>query len=59
MVKTEFGWAISSDSMPPRGETNIWNKTPENHIYLWDGDGWERVKPAEPFFIKAQDLAHG
>jgi hypothetical protein len=53
MVPTEFGWALSSETMPPRGMTNIWKKMPEGHVYLWDGDGWARVSPPEKMFIAA------
>lgn len=51
MEMTDFGWALVSDTMPPRGETNVWLKLPERHVYMWDGDGWERVSPPEPKFI--------
>jgi len=56
---TDWGWAVTSDIMPPRGLTNIWKKTPENHVYLWDGDGWYRVSPPEKVFLPYGDLNHG
>lgn len=51
MEPTEFGWALASETMPHRGETNIWMKLPERHVYLWDGDGYERVSPPEQKFV--------
>lgn len=59
MVETQFGWALVSPTMPRRGETNIWMKTPERHIYQWDGDGWDRVSPPERQFLPYRDLDHG
>jgi hypothetical protein len=51
MEWTQFGWALVSEKMPARGETNIWLKIPERHVYLWDGDGYERVAPPEMKWI--------
>ncbi len=59
MVETDYGFALESEKMPCRGETNVWKKMPEGHIYLWDGDGWYRVKPPEKHFLPAGDLPHG
>lgn len=59
MELTDFGWAVVSETMPPRGEFQFWLKTPERHVYSFDGDGWERVKPPERHFLPAKDLPHG
>lgn len=60
MVPTEFGFAVESVDMPRRGETNIWKKMPEGHVYLWDGDGWLRVSPPELHYINhGEHLPHG
>lgn len=58
LVETEFGWAVQSDTPPKRKDMN-WLKTPENHIYYFDGDGWYRLKPPETAFLPDRELPHG
>lgn len=59
MSQTDYGWAMESETMPRRGEANVWKKMPEGHIYFWDGDGYYRVSPPEPHFLPFTDLNHG
>lgn len=58
MEQTAFGWALVSDSKPPRGETNLWLKTPERHVYGWEGDNWVRYEPPETY-SEGKNLPHG
>lgn len=57
-VLTDFGWANLSAS-EPRDREMLWFKTPEKHVYMWDGDGWYRVQPPERVRTIARDLPHG
>lgn len=57
LIKTEFGWAVKKDR-PPHTRDLYW-MTPAGNIYLWDGDGWYRVKPPERLPMKMEDLPHG
>jgi hypothetical protein len=59
MELTDFGWALVSETQPPRGETNLWLQVPQRHIYGWDGDGWVRYHPPETMHLPATDLPHG
>jgi hypothetical protein len=58
MVETPFGFALESDTMPNR-RVCFWLKTPERHIYTFDGDAWFRLHPPEPKLYPPEDLKHG
>jgi hypothetical protein len=58
LVSTVFGWATLSKEPPHR--TDLFWKTPEDHIYAWDGEsGWVRIEPPERVPMKDGDLNHG
>jgi hypothetical protein len=56
-VNTEFGWAIESHE-PLRNDL-YWIPTGTNHIYVFDGDGWVRIRPPEKRKLPDGDLDHG
>lgn len=58
LVETEYGWALASPTPPGRRDL-YWKKTPENHVYFWDGDGWFRLQPPDRLPLKDQELPHG
>ena len=57
MVKTDYGFALKQERMPSRHDV-FWLKMPEESIYVWEGDGWLRLRPPEPKLYPAKDLPH-
>jgi hypothetical protein len=58
MVKTDFGFALKSETMPHRRDC-LWLQEPSGHIYTFDGDGWMRLRPPENKIYPPEHLKHG
>jgi hypothetical protein len=56
--QTDFGFALVQDGMPHRHDV-FWLKTPERHLYSFDGDAWFRLHPPEPKLYPPTHLNHG
>lgn len=57
MRLTDFGWAL--ESKQPTRRDLFWIPAGTNHIYVWDGDGWYRIRPPEMAVYNGKELPHG